>query len=212
MSDAVLQDLRSVIPKDTPELCLNHFSNRIDDQYAFDSQRINLVHAGGFSLSDHRRHPDRFLNMLDAIKVSNITVHILGPLTLQEKEKFRHNKTVEFKLYGEVPLAQSRAMQNSADALLLITPETSHALPGKYAEYRVSQKPIFYVGGGSWTHLAENGSLIPLSAGIELINKNKLDDIPIVETRLHAAEATETLIDFFKKLLQNGAKEKNHDI
>ena len=202
VSDAVLNDIRTLAPANTPACVIGHFSAPTDQVYSFDENSLHIVHAGGFTLSDRRRRLDPFLDLVSASGRRDLHIHILGPLTSGETQKIERTKSFRITAHGSVPFDTSRAMQQAADALVLITPENSHALPGKYAEYATTGRPIFFLGGGSWLDLVKHpGTLIPLSeTSLRALEKTpssnrQVDTFP---TALHAANK---LADFCQKQL-----------
>ena len=70
----------------------------------------------------------------------------MGPLTFKETQILKNTK-LRITHHGWVELSKSRAIQASADAVLLYAPlKASTALPGKYAEYCNLRKPIVFFG------------------------------------------------------------------
>lgn len=166
VSDFVMDELRRYAAADTPSLTIGHFSDAPRTVMALPEDRFNLVHTGGFTLSDRRRTLAPLLTVIDAAGRSDITLHLAGRLTEAELAEVKASP-VDIRYLGPVPLDEARALQAGADALILYTPPNSHALPGKYAEYVMTGKPILYLGGGSWLDLVEEGvSIEPLEIGL----------------------------------------------
>ena len=147
VSEAVMTEARKYVAQDTPECILTHFSDQPPSPYKFDNNKLNLVHTGGFSLSDRRRELKALLVELQSTLVnkSNTVLHIAGVLTPEETH-LAQNSDISVILHGTVSLEISRALQAGADALILHTPANSHVLPGKYAEYMMTNRPILYLG------------------------------------------------------------------
>ncbi len=201
VSEAVMEDIRLLLPPNVPEQIIGHFSEPSTQSYNFNNQNINLVHAGGFSLSDRRR---KLKPLLEAIKRSNkenLHLHILGPLAEEEINLLDHFNTFTISAHGQLSFDLSRAMQASADALILCTPNHSHALPGKFAEYSTTGLPILFQGNGSWLDLVEDKErLIPIEIGLKSISKNDRNLNPN-RSYFSAHSAAELLSDFCAKLL-----------
>lgn len=144
-----------------PVIEIPHFS---DPPVATNGPRLEigsdlaLLHSGGFTLSDRKRRLDTLLAVLDPVHharraqgLGGIRLHITGRLSQSEAELAAMRADGDspgcaVHAHGPVSLAQSRALQQRADALLLFIPDGSRALPGKFAEYALSGRPIFYVG------------------------------------------------------------------
>ena len=207
VSEAVMKEARTFCSLNTPQLILPHFSNTPTNgeslpnknRRLFDETTLNLVHTGGFSLSDRRR---KLSNLLDALtqiarERPELVLHIVGPLTYEETSLLKETP-VRVRYHGCVPLEQAHAMQREADGLLLCTPEDSHALPGKYAEYALAHRPIFYLGGGDWLSLVEDKStlrpLLPSLVGLQKHEK------VITQNALTHLDAAKTLIAFLQEI------------
>ncbi len=166
VSDAVIAEARTYARKDTPECIIPHFSASPNAAFAFDSARLNLVHTGGFELSDHRRKLKVLIDALSQSGRSDFVLHIAGRLT-PEEIRLAETAAITIECHGPVSLETSRALQAGADALILHTPDNSHALPGKYAEYAAAGRPIFYLGSGDWQNLVDTpNNLVPLTEGL----------------------------------------------
>ena len=201
VSEAVMADIRQLIPASTPECIIGHFSAPAAKSYTFENTDLNLVHAGGFTLSDRRRKIDPLLRVIQSAKRSDIHLHILGPLSPDELEKIDLVRGFKVSSHGRVPFEKSRAMQQAADGLVLCTPANSHALPGKFAEYLTTGKPILFLGGGDWIKLVDDPRTIaPLTEGIKTVRKwdeSRIQFIP----RNSAAESAKKLSEFCENLL-----------
>ncbi len=203
VSEAILQEARLYCPDNTPELVLPHFSKPAQAAVVgkrnainiFDKATLNILHTGGFSLSDRRRELGPLLDILAATGKSRpeLTLHIAGPLSQAEKTLL-HNAPIRTQHHGHVPLDHAHAMQRQADGLLLYTPKNSHALPGKFAEYILAGRPILYFGGGPWLSLVEDKTVLrPLVAGLESLEKG--EKVKPANTLTHD-KAAEILVRF----------------
>ena len=206
VSEAVMNDIRSVIPAQTPELLIGHFSTALPDDKKVEGRiklprkDINLVHSGGFSLSDRRRKLEPLLQALKRSKRTDLHLHIAGRLTEKERELSMANYPFKVSLHGQVTLEQSQALQTDADALLLITPDESHALPGKYAEYLLAGRPILFSGGGDWLSLVDDVStLSPLELGLETVKKASERSV-IPASALTHEDAAKKLVKFLENI------------
>lgn len=180
VSDAVMAEV-AVLAPNRPQLIIGHFSDAPPAPEELSTAELNIVHSGGFELSDRRRKLTDALDALDAAAARrpdrHFRLHIGGPLSAAEQSLLQDrgdDAPVAVTAYGPVSLTRSRALQAGADALLLHTPADSHALPGKYAEYRQARKPIVYLGGGSWMSLVDDPDmLIPVAEGLARLEKGQ---------------------------------------
>lgn len=199
VSEAVMRDVRALVPAGTPELVIGHFSAPPDTQYHFEGEDIHLLHAGGFALSDSGRDLEAMLGDIGGAGRADVHLHIIGRLTEEESSIINVENRFKVTHHGVVPLAVSQAMQVGADALLLITPEKSHALPGKYAEYRMAGRPILYKGGGEWLGLVrDKDAITPLQEGLKRLEKGTRAELPESLHLSHEAAAQE-LSQFLSK-------------
>ncbi len=205
VSEAVLKEAQKYISQSTPTLLIDHFSAPCDETYPLPESDLNLVHTGGFELSDRRR---KLHTLLDAISKSakqrielseknqSIHLHIAGRLLPEEIQLTTKIQDFKITLHGQIPLETSRALQASADGLILHTPENSHALPGKYAEYCQAKRPILYLGGGDWLSLVKvKSNLFPLSSILPNMKKNMNVEHVIGFDSNNAAKQLLTFID-----------------
>ena len=198
VSNRVLDDIKRYAKPDIPCLIVGHFSDKKDSKYYFENNGINLVHSGGFTLSDRRRHIQPLLKELNLAHFhnKNLVLHITGTLTANEIDLL-NKSSITTKYHGPVSLDISRAMQMYADGLILCTPPNSHALPGKYAEYMTTNKPIYYTGSGEWLNLVtDKSSIFPIVEGLLKIKKNNTFNNRNILTDIEAAKL---LNDFLEK-------------
>lgn len=190
VSEAVMKEARKYVPAETPECEITHFSApSTGAPFAYDASQLNLFHAGGFTRSDRHRKLEPLLKALEqsAQIRPELILHIAGPLS-EDEIALSQNAKVAVKLYGSVSLEVSNAMQRGADGLVLYTPPSSHALPGKYAEYALSGRPIFFMGGGDWLSLVtDDGHLRPL-AEVAHLQKQQHVDTSGAFTHIEAAQ------------------------
>jgi glycosyltransferase involved in cell wall biosynthesis len=197
VSEEVFNDIKTYAKQHTPYLIVPHFSDKKNAKYDFNNNGINLVHTGGFTLSDRRRNIQPLLEKLNLAydHNKNLVLHIAGSLTKSEESMLRKSR-IKTLYHGPVSLDKSRAMQISADGLILCTPQNAHALPGKYAEYVTTNKPIYYTGSGNWLNLVyEKSSIFPIEELSEIKNSQLFNNRNIV-TDMEAAKA---LNKFLKK-------------
>ena len=177
VSNAVLSEAKKYIHRNTPVCLIDHFSSPSKGDFPLPNKDLNIVHTGGFELSDRRRIlSDLLFNIEKCQKVRDqslpiIHLHLAGRLSPSELDQI--SKKYEFKItfHGQLSLQLSRDIQNSSDALVLHTPADSHALPGKYAEYCFAQKPILFLGGGDWLNLADADKLLHLPKHLPTLKK-----------------------------------------
>ncbi len=176
VSEYVMEEIGAYLPANTAAAIMGHFSDPPPTPMCLDDADFNLVHTGGFTLSDHRRQLAPVLDSIQkqAQKRGDIHLHLAGRLSEEEKKLCQQTHAFKITYYGELPLEKARALQAGADALLLITPHKSHALPGKYAEYCMSGRPILFQGGGDWLKLAQdNLGLLPLQTSLQSLEKHQ---------------------------------------
>jgi glycosyltransferase involved in cell wall biosynthesis len=216
VSEVVMSEARTHCAPDTPELILPHFSKPSppskktaqDPTDIFDQAFLNIVHTGGFSLSDRRRKLAPLLEALIPVfqKRPELALHIAGPLTQTEAALIKASP-IRIVHHGSVPLKKAHAMQRQADGLLLYTPKYSHALPGKYAEYAMAERPILYFGSGTWLSLVEDkGMLRPMVSGLEALTKQEVVKPATVLSHLEAAER---LVKFMIQIDNNKPSQTN---
>lgn len=201
VSEAVMAEGRRYMNPEARELILGHFSAPSDEALELDEREVHLVHAGGFTLSDRRRPLGPLLSVIERAAQSrgDLHLHIAGRLSDEERALMSDAKGFKITDHGLVPLERSRALQNAADGLILYTPPDSHALPGKFAEYRFAQRPILYFGGGSWTSLVDDPSVLrPLEAGLQTLKKRENVS---GEAPLNADTAARRLVHFLDGLI-----------
>jgi len=198
VSEAVMQEGRKYTAQGTPECIISHFSHAVmTSSFAFDETHLNLVHTGGMTLSDRRRILTPLLKDISAIatKRPEVLLHIAGPLSPEEIREVESHEHI--KWHGSIPMSAARAMQNCSDGLVLYTPEQSHALPGKFAEYAQAGRPILVKGGGNWTKLVNDPSLLrPLVEGAMALSKGEV----IKPSGLTNKEAAKQLATFLESL------------
>jgi hypothetical protein len=123
----------------------------------------------------------------------HIRLHILGRLTAEEQILCEQ---IDWIIpHSPQPLNISRAMQAGANALLLATPPDSHALPGKFAEYAMTGRPVIAIGGGSWRSLLPGG--YTLCEPRDLLTLKKDSSVPICE-ELSVDAAADRLIQLLE--------------
>ena len=200
VSEAVMQEARKYVRAGTPEKIITHFSDKSSVAHPFDETKLNLVHTGGFTLSDRRRTVPPLLAALEEISQHRpeLVLHIAGPLSDAEHTLIDESKT-KIVRHGAVPLEKARALQKGADGLVLYTPPSSHALPGKYAEYCMAGRPILYIGGGDWLKLVDAPDILrPLVEGGIHLKKGEMHE---GVAGLEYGEAGQELAQFLQDLL-----------
>ena len=176
VSSVALDEVEAYVKPGTPHITIDHFSAPPPPPMKLPGPDLNLVHTGGFTLSDRRRQIAPLLQAIASVarQKPGLHLHLAGRLTAEEIETAGLAQGYKVSLHGELPLEKTRAMQAGADALILYTPENSHALPGKYAEYRFARRPILYLGSGDWLSLVEDKrGLDPLEAGLPGLTKGE---------------------------------------
>lgn len=154
--------------------------------YPFSEKYIILLHTGAFSISDPARKVDTLLDFfIERIsRQSTLRLHLAGPLTDEEQLKIEKSRCREaIVLHGKVDQHLSRRMQIAADYLALVVSDGSQAVPGKFAEYRTTGRPILAFGSGPWRKLV-NLDPIPLE-----LNPGKIQRQNMVLTDRYNYEA-----------------------
>ena len=114
---------------------------------------IHILYTGAFEISDPRRKLEPVLDVFNEAcnRNSNLFLHIMGPLSLQETIQLRETPVAHrCKYYGKVSLEAAREYQASADALLITAAPGTVVVPGKLVEYQSTGLPIIAVGSGPW--------------------------------------------------------------
>lgn len=207
VSEAVLGEIRNYAPQDVPALEIGHFSVAPARATSLPQNALNLVHTGGFSLSDRGRQIGPLLKAVEQAAQKrqqntgeSVHLHLAGRLTPEEKNAAQAVNGCEVSVYGEMPLEDAQALQAGADALILYTPPDSHALPGKYAEYRHAGRPILYLGGGSWLDLVDDpGAIMKLEDNLPSLERGAREGAPDVAA-LSADHAASQLLDVLKSI------------
>lgn len=191
-----------------PRLTLGHFSVPFSGvPTALDRSAFHLVHAGGLSLSYHRRRAEVLFAELDRVSAARtaqnlppLVFHILGRLTPDETALAERAAT-QIIAHGPVTLPQSRALQAGADALLLWVPQDSLALPGKYAECVQSGRPVIYLGTED---IRLRAPAYAQFAALSDLMQPAFDGQPLSDPTTHADHAVERLLAFLAKPDETG--------
>ncbi|WP_156823513.1 glycosyltransferase family protein [Woodsholea maritima] len=212
ISDYIYRDICNYAPHDLPASIIGHFSEvysssnqeSLSSFSPFDKKSLNLLHSGGFELSDHNRCLSTLLDYLCTIPTGKypIILHITGQLSQRELYLLKNEKRLKVINHGPVSLDRSRFFQSICDALLLYTPSESHALPGKYSEYVLSKKPIYILGGGSWTSLVSDTSRLRPLHDIYRLRKGETVEI---DSEYLAEEAVKRMSAFIDYILNKNA-------
>lgn len=142
-----------------PTVTIPHFlGSEYLRPYPFSEKHTILLHTGAFSISDPARKVDTLLDFfIERIdRHPSLRLHLAGPLTDEEQLKIEKSCCREaIFLHGEIDQHLTRRMQISADYLALVVSDGSHAVPGKFAEYRTTGRPILAFGNGPWRQLVD---------------------------------------------------------
>jgi len=174
VSEAVLSDIRALVPVDTPCVEIGHSATPMaeaESKTTLRGDRINIVHTGGFSNSDPKRSLAALLDVLATKAVEPpLCLHLAGTLSDAEIVMIEA-APVDVRHHGQLSLDRSRDLQQAADALLLCVPDGSHAIPGKLAEYWQTQAPILRFGYSPWVETFPEGALEPLETALSGLRK-----------------------------------------
>lgn len=173
VSQAVLYDAQKLVPKDTPSQIIGHFARKFDGKMAdLPKDCFNIVHTGAISLSNPLSEFVPFLLAFEEFvaKRCNTKLHLIGRLSESEVTAINQSPVKDnINIVGVVSMDKARAFQEAADALLLVSGNNSHALPGKSSEYALTGKPIIAFGDGNWRALLpEDAWVINLAEAVGL--------------------------------------------
>ena len=175
VNDYIAQEVQRLTRSNVPVMVLPHFSQIQSNQggsNGLSGDAFDLLHSGAFRLSDRRRRLGFVLQTLNDISQKRmeggdlpLRLHLTGHLAEDEIEAVdalhsAETKAMQVLQHGMIPLEQSRRLQAQVDGLLLYVPEGSRALPGKYAEYALSGKPVFLLGSDAIRKMAVTPDLM----------------------------------------------------
>jgi len=157
VSQAVMNDTYRYAGKKIKRLVVGHKALKFDGApFNFPKDTLNLVHTGSISLSNPL---SEFAPLLDEFEVfasvrPEARLWLAGRLSGDELDQIDNFKYKDKIIYlGQKSIEEARALQLGADALVLVSGKKSHALPGKFAEYILTKKPILLVNTGDWCKL-----------------------------------------------------------
>lgn len=181
VSDFVLQDGLNFAPLKIKSKIIGHFAeDYLGEKYDFPSEFFNIVHTGAISLSNPLTQFDEFFSEFELIakKRKDLKLWIAGNLSGYEISRIKSSKiSSQIEIIGAVSMEQARKFQKGADALLIVSGSNSHAMPGKFAEYSFTEKPIILSRKGKWC------SLLPPARYYEMqdlltLSKNTFEKYP----------------------------------
>jgi glycosyltransferase involved in cell wall biosynthesis len=120
---------------------------------------FNIVHTGSIGLSNPLSQLTPLLAAFCAVhaKRPEARLYLAGNLNNQEQDQIAKGALTSAIIYlGSVSRDEARALQAGSDALAIVSGPLSHALPGKFAEYQTTGRPILLAGAGPWRALVEN--------------------------------------------------------
>ncbi len=185
------------------------------DRNYFIGPNFHLLHTGRLSASRQGGSLECLLQALDDLSNEKVCLHLVGQLTSQELAKCKPwVKRGLVVIWGAVPRPQALAMQQQADALLvLVPPEQKSVATGKIFEYLMARKPILALAAGS-----EAGSIVEktqsgivasmrdvpgVKAGLELLLARPLAEWLVLRNETVIAEySRKTQMQAFAALLR----------
>lgn len=120
---------------------------------ALPAATINVVHTGSIALSDPScRIEDLLAPFATAARANpQLRLHFAGRLMAAERAAIAAAPIASACVdHGVVTLAQSRALQAGADALIFVASGKMHVPPSKIVEYLTCEAPIIACGDGPW--------------------------------------------------------------
>lgn len=176
VSPALMRELDQLAPAGVPRAVVGHFALPFDGTpEALPADSFNIVHTGAVNLSNPLSQFQCLLSDFEALagQRPDARLWLAGHLSEAEIVACRASPVASrIELLGPVSAVRARALQAGADALALVSGTTSHALPGKYAEYVTTGHPILVSAPGPWLELTQPGSWIPFADGINLPKPN----------------------------------------
>ncbi|MEQ8178417.1 MAG: glycosyltransferase [Amphiplicatus sp.] len=174
VSDAIAAEVEALRLRPAPPVAtIGHFARDSADgeRYVFAGPGPHFVHTGQFSLSHAERRLDLLLEGFAPVAraLPEARLHLIGRLTPEEQARASSSPlAAQIVRHGNLPYAQTLAMQQSADGLILFQQGTA-ALPGKLSEYLLMTAPILVVGDGPWRARLTDISHWPLERAQEAL-------------------------------------------
>ena len=163
----IAEELRRYAPSASIAI-IGHFAEAPTRRVDLPGETVNLAHTGSFTLSDPDRRIGPLLSAFEKARKREprLALHLVGRLTDDERAAAQGSPAASaIRLHGVVDYEQARGFQAAADGLVLAIAEGQHGVPGKYAEYGLSGKPVVVLQGGTLMDIAE-GALTP-SGGLD---------------------------------------------
>jgi glycosyltransferase involved in cell wall biosynthesis len=173
---------------------LAHFSpNSLPAPAILPEDRLNVVSAGNFELSDPLCRIENLLDAFSAARVRNerLLLHLLGRLSAREQSAAR--ATFGTIVHGPKSYDESLAYIGGADALVIVASRKMHVPPSKIVEYLLTDKPIIACGEGPWRNdpRTPRGDCVEMLSGLTK-GAARMEKLP---RSLRASEAARVLID-----------------
>lgn len=200
VSQKVMEDAIKLAPLCAERKIIGHFAQKYSGTPAqLPESSFNIVHTGAISLSNPLSDFDSFLSAFEEFcdKREDAVLYWAGRRSENEVTAI-HNSKVRDKiiLLGNIDNKSARDLQMGADALLLVSGAKSHALPGKFSEYCLTQKPIIAFGNGEWRKLINSDAFIIGLEDAIGIKKGSQKQTACFDSKQAALE----YIDLFEKL------------
>lgn len=157
VSPTLMRELDALGPAGVPRAVIGHFALPYTGQaQPLPADSFNIVHTGAISLSNPLSEFACLLEDFEQLarRRTDARLWLAGHLSAHEVSACRASPAADrIEMVGPVDSQRARALQAGADALALVSGRSSHALPGKYAEYITTGLPILVSAPGPWLDL-----------------------------------------------------------
>lgn len=203
VSETVLNDAISLAPNAKCHSIIGHFALPfIGEAQELPKDTFNIVHTGAVTLSNPLSEFIPFLRDFEEFcKIRpEARLYWAGRKSSEELEAINKSTAKEkILLLGNIDLQMARALQMGADALLLLSGDKSHALPGKYSEYVLTGRPIITYGTGDWRKLIDKDAYTIELEEAKILPKNEVKKA----AHFDAKQAVYEYSNLFEKILSD---------
>jgi hypothetical protein len=200
VSRFVIDEVEKYAPPKTPSLVIEHFAEPyVGVKERLPSDRFNLVHTGAIGISNPLSEFRAMLGDFEGLAAvrSDATLWLAGALNSAEMSQINASiAKAQIKILGPVSMQRARALQSGADVLVLVSGQKSTALPGKFAEYALTKKPIVLSAVGPWTRLLPDSANLVLWSDLIFLQKGLPEGTSKVAMQNPADWAAVKLLEF----------------